>query len=47
MANKFAGPNETNAAQQKEIKAQLSGIQEKIDNLEESYFILKQMSEET
>lgn len=47
MGVKFAGLTQTNAGQQKDLKGQLSTVQEKIDNLEESYFVLKQMSEET
>ena len=47
MGEKFDIHNSTNDVQLKQLKTQLSGVQEKIDNLEESYFILKGMSEET
>lgn len=47
MGKKFEGLNEANDTQSKQLKDQLASLQEKIDNLEEGYFILKQMSEET
>ncbi len=47
MGKKFEGLNEVNNTQSKQLKEQLASLQEKIDNLEEGYFILKQVSEET
>lgn len=47
MGEKFDTLNLTHDDQLKQLKSQLSALQEKIDNSEESYFITKQMSEET
>ena len=47
MGEKFANLNATHDEQLKQLKGQLSALQEKIDNLEEGYFITKEMSEET
>jgi site-specific DNA recombinase len=47
MGEKFATLDATHGDQLKQLKAQLLVLQGKIDNLEESYFITKEMSEET
>ncbi len=47
MGEKFANLTTTHDEQLKQLKGQLSALQDKIDNLEESYFITKEMSEET
>ncbi len=47
MGEKFANLNTTHHEQLKQLKGQLLVVQEKIDNVEESYFITKEMSEET
>ncbi len=47
MAEKFDGLKDANSQQTSGLRNQLSEVQTKIDNLEESYFILKQMGQET
>ena len=47
MGEKFAHLTTTHDEQLRQLKGQLSALQEKIDNLEESYFITKEMNEET
>lgn len=47
MGEKFEGLKSANEEQQKEIKTKLTEVQERIDSTEESYFIVKQMTEET
>ncbi|MBC7418266.1 MAG: recombinase family protein, partial [Pedobacter sp.] len=47
MGEKFEALNSTHDEQLKQLKGQKSALQVKIDNLEESYFITKEMSEET
>lgn len=47
MGEKFEVLNSTHDEQLKQLKGQLLALQGKIDNLEESYFITKEMSEET
>ncbi len=47
MGEKFGELNETNVQQKKVLASQLTELQKKVDNMEESYYITKEMSEET
>ena len=47
MRKKFDGMNDTNKELAKQLKQQLNNVQKKVDTLEEKYFILEEISEES